>query len=187
MSQKASLSPPPTPTRPYLLDYVFLLSGCGLSLYLMDLHPWTVEAEDYVTPYALRSAIAFLPRLTRLADGVILLFPLFFLPQFVLGRRQEIASGEWLWILAWFGTVALVGVAVVRHLIGLPEWLDPYAQALRWIWYLGFGTAMTFIALILVLYGLFRRAPMPWTHGLGLVLVVWPMLPLVGILVLTKK
>jgi hypothetical protein len=187
MSQKPSPSQPRTPTRPYLLDYALLLGGFALSLYLMDLYRWTVVPEDYITDHALRSVIEFLPRLVRIPEGVILFFPLFFLPQFVLGRRQEIASGEWLWIIAWFGTAALVGVAVVRHLIGLPDWLDSYAQAVRWIWHLGFGTALALIALLLVPIGLIRRGPMPWTHGLGLVLVLWPILPLVGILILTKK
>ena len=94
----------------------------------------------------------------RMPEGVILLFPLFFLPQFILGRRQEISPGEWLWILAWFGTVALTGLTLVRHLVGLPEWLDPvFAERLRWIWHLGFGTALAVIALILVLVGLIRR------------------------------
>jgi len=187
MSQKPSFSLPPTPTRPYLLDYCLLLCGFALSLYLMDLHPWPVEAADFVPGRALHVAVEFLPRLTRLPEGVILLFPFFFLPQFVLGRRQEIASGEWLWILAWCGTVALACVMVVRVVVGLPDWLDPYAQAVRWIWHLGFGTALALVALLLLLFGLIRRRPMPWTHGLGLVLVLWPILPLVGILALTKK
>jgi hypothetical protein len=187
MSQKPSVSLSPTPTRPYLFDYFLLLSGFGLSLYLMDLNPWTVEAADVVSHDALRKAIEFLPRLMRLTEGVILFFPFFFLPQFVLGRRQEIASGEWLWILAWFGTVALVGVAVVRQLFGLPGWLDPYAQALRWIWHLGFGTAMALVAVLVALIGLFRRRPTPWTHGCGLVLMMWPILPMAGILMLTKR
>jgi hypothetical protein len=187
MSQKASPSPPRTPTRPYLLDYFFLLGGFALSLYLMDLHRWTVEPQDYVTDHTLRSAIEFLPRFLRIPEGVVLLFPLFFFPQFVLGRRQEVASGEWLWILAWFGTAALVALAVVHHLSGLPSWLDSYVQAARLIWHLGFGTALALIALILVPVGLIRRAPMPWTHGLGLVLMIWPILPLAGILLLTKK
>jgi hypothetical protein len=186
MSQRATLSKP-TPTRPYLLDYFLLLAGFALSLYFMDLYRWSVEPQDYITEYAWRSVIEFLPRLVRIPEGVILLFPFFFLPQFALGRRQEIASGEWLWILAWFGTGALAAVAVVRHLVGLPEWLDQYAQAVRWIWHLGFGTALALIALLMVPVGLIRRRPTPWTHGLGLILMIWPILPLAGILVLTKK
>jgi hypothetical protein len=104
----------------------------------------------------------------------------------VLGRRQEITSGEWLWILTWLGTAALTCLAVFRHVVGFPEWLDPYTYTVRWIWHLGFGMAMALLALILIAYGLIRRRPLPWTHGLGLVLVLWPILPLIGILALTK-
>lgn len=184
MSQKPSL--PPTPTRPYLFDYWFLLAGFGLSLYLMDLNPMTVEPLDALSNPVWRAWVMFLPRLMRLPEGVVLFFPIFFLPQFVLGRRQEITSGEWLWILTWLGTAALTCLAVFRHVVGFPEWLDPYTYTVRWIWHLGFGMAMALLALLLIGYGLIRRRPMPWTHGLGLVLVLWPILPLIGILALTK-
>ncbi len=189
MSQKPSPSVPPVPTRPYLFDYFFLLCGFALSLYLMELHRVIVEPADYITNPILRAWFAFLPHLLRLPEGVILLFPLFFLPQFALGRRQEISSGEWLWILTWFGTVVLTGLTLVRASITLPEWLAPYVnylQTVRWIWHLSFGVALAVLAVLLGLWGLIRRSPLPWTHGLGLVLVVWPIAPLVLILLLKK-
>ena len=52
--------------------------------------------------------------------------------------------------------------------------------------HLGFGMAMALLAVLIGIWGLIRRAPMPWTHGLGLVLVVWPVVPLVLILLLKK-
>lgn len=186
MSQNSAPSLPRVPTRPYLLDYFFLLCGFALSLYLMELHPLTIEPLDSITSPFLRGWIEFLPRLLRLPEGVILLFPLFFLPQFILGRRQEISSGEWLWILAWFGTVTLTTLTLVRAAVGLPDVLVPYLLTVRWIWHLGFGAALALLAVLMGLYGLIRRAPLPWTHNLGLVLMVWPILPLAGILLLKK-
>jgi hypothetical protein len=179
--------PPAPPTRPHLLDYFLLLGGFAVSLYLMDLHPWSVQPLDSITSEPWRRIIEFLPRLVRLPEGVILFFPLFFLPQFILGRRFEISTGEWLWIIAWCGTALLTGIAVTRALNGLPDWFAPYAQVVRLIWHVGFGTALAVVALVLIIYNLFRRAPMPWTHGFGLALVVWPIPPLVGILLLTKS
>jgi hypothetical protein len=76
MSQKPSSSP--TPTRPYLLDYWFLLAGFGLSLYLLDLNPLTVEPLDAISNQVLRAWIEFLPRLMRLPEGVVLFFRSFF-------------------------------------------------------------------------------------------------------------
>jgi hypothetical protein len=187
MSHQASPYPPPAPTRPYLLDYFLLLVGFGLSLYLTDLSPLAVEPADQIAQPALRSWVVFLPRLMRLPEGVILFFPVFFVLQKVMFRRQEITSGEWLRLIAWLGTAGLTCIAAFRQMVGLPDWLDPLWQTVRWVWYLGFGAALAATALLLGLIGLVRRAPMPWTHVLGLVLMVWPIPPLVGILLLAKK
>jgi hypothetical protein len=187
MSQKATPYLPQAPTRPYLLDYFLLLVGFGLSLYLIDLSPLAVQPADQITHPALRASVAFLPRLMRLPEGVILLFPVFFVLQKVMLRRQEVTSGEWLWLIAWLGTGGLTCIAAFRQVVGLPDWLEPFWQTVRWVWYLGFGAALAVTAVLLGLYGMVRRAPMPWTHGLGLVLMVWPILPLAGILLLTKK
>ena len=67
-------------TRPTLVDYLLLLAGVGLSLYLMDLSPFGVDATDNISDPGLRAAIPFLPRLLRLPEGVILLLPLFVAP-----------------------------------------------------------------------------------------------------------
>jgi hypothetical protein len=184
MSQKPFTAPPPP--RPYLLDYFLLLVGFSVSLYLMELSPLTVEPRDEVTHHVARAWVVFLPLLLRVPEGIILFLPVFFLLQFVMLRKHEITSGEWLWIIDWMGTTALTGVAAYRHEFGLPEQLETYWPTARWVWYLGFGAAMAALAALATLYNLIRRAPMPWTHGLGLALVLWPVVPLVGILLLTK-
>jgi hypothetical protein len=187
MSQKASPYLPSAPPRPYLLDYLLLLVGFSLSLYLMDLSPLAVEPADQVAQPALRAWVVFLPRLMRLPEGVILFFPVFFVLQKILLRRQAITSGEWLWMIAWLGTAGLTCIAAFRQLVGLPDWLDSLWTVVRWVWYFGFGAALAATALLLALYGVVRRAPMPWTHTLSLALMLWPIPPLVGILLLTKK
>ena len=70
MSQKPSAVVPPVPTRPYLLDYFFLLCGFALSLYLLEWHALIVEPPDSITNSFLRAWIMFLPRLLRLPEGV---------------------------------------------------------------------------------------------------------------------
>jgi hypothetical protein len=46
--------------------------------------------------------------------------------------------------------------------------------------------SLALIAAILALLTLFHREPPPWTHHLGLALILWPVLPLVGMLLLGK-
>ena len=43
---------------------------------------------------------SFLPTVMRLPEGVLLLGPVFFLLQVILGRRQGPTGAEWLWV-AW--------------------------------------------------------------------------------------
>ena len=71
--------------------------------------------------------------------------------------------------------------------MGLPGFLEEWWGPFRWVWYFGFGVALAMPALGFALFGLIRRRPMPWTHGLGLALALWPVLPLLGILLLSKK
>jgi hypothetical protein len=168
-----------------VIDYLLLLAGAGLSLYLIDLGPLSVEASGNITDPALKAGIEFLPRLLRLPEGVILLLPFFYLLQMILGRRDSLTAGEWLWLLSWVGTVLLTVLAVFRHLNVLPEFIREKLLLIQFVWYVGFELAMAAVALLLILAGFFRPAR-PWTHQLGLALALWPVPAIAGILTLTK-
>jgi hypothetical protein len=172
-------------SRPTLIDYLLLLAGAGLSLALIKLSPFSVEPSDAVTQRALRAAIPLLPRLLRLPEGVILLLPLFFATQFVLGRRDSLTAAEWLWLLSWCGTAILTVLAGCDHFNLLPELLQTNVLLIRLIWYVGFELAMALLACVLIVAGFFRPAR-PWTHQLALALALWPVAPLAGILALSK-
>jgi len=176
---------PVSVSRPTVLDYFFLLAGVGLSLFLMEFHPLKVEASDLITNDALRGAIAYLPQLLRLPEGVILVFPVFFIAQFALGRCQGLTAGEWLWLLSWFGTAMLTALAVCNHYQFLPDFVQTNLLLIRFTWYIGFGLAMAGVALFLFIVGFFG-AVRPWTHQLALALALWTVAPLAGILTLTK-
>jgi hypothetical protein len=167
------------------LDYLLLLAGAGLSVYLMQLGSFTVEASDAIGQIQLRAFIAFLPSLLRLSEGIILLLPVFFVLQLVRGRRDGPTAAEWLWLLSWFGTAFLTAVGVCEHLDLLPGFVLAHLLLVRFIWYIGFELAMAALAVVVLCVGFFRP-PRPWTHQLGLALALWPVAPLAGILTLTK-
>jgi hypothetical protein len=172
--------------RPTLLDYLLLLLGAGTSLYLMRLHPMHAEAEESLTEPLLREFVAFLPEPMRLSEGIVLLWPVFFAIERVRGRKQSLTAAEWLWVISWIGIALLTGLSAWEKWGVLPEFLQSYSAKPWLLWYVIFVPSMAALAAILVPVGLFRFGQQPWTHSLGLALVLWPALPLAGILLLGK-
>jgi hypothetical protein len=176
----------PFTSRPTLADYCLLLLGCGLSLYLIRLGPMPAAAEESRTDPGLREVVALLPETMRLPEGVLLLWPVFLALQRLRGRRQGLTFGEWLWVLAWLGTALLTGLSAWERWGTLPEFAQPYTAKPRLLWYVLLVPSMAALAGVLALGGLLRRVPAPWTHTCGLALVLWPVAPLAGILLLGK-
>jgi hypothetical protein len=180
-------------SRPSLLDFFLLLVGYALSFFLARLPlPFFPEPATGAIP-GTHGAADVLPRLLQLPDGVILLWPFFYLIQLGLGRSRGMTAGEWLWLFAWLGNAALHTLALLVRLMALSEALRTYNTALatysvywtHWpaiIWYVILIPSMAVIAVVIALLGAFSRESPPWTNNLGLVLIIWPILPLVGIL-----
>jgi hypothetical protein len=181
----SSISVPGQRSRPTVVDYLVLLAGAGLSIGLIKISPFNVEAANSISDTTVRGAVAFLPRLLRLPEGIILLLPLFLLIQFVRGRREALTMAEWLWLVSWCGTAALTALAAFDHFNLLPEFLRTHLLLIRFVWYVGFDLAIALLASALIVVGFFRP-PRPWTHQLALALALWPVAPLAGILTLTK-
>src|SRR5262249_51873398 len=80
------------PSRPTLVDYVFLLVGCSVSLYLLSFSPLGVKATHENRPAFLNELIVFLPRLLRLPEGIVLMGPIFYLTQLVRRRAWGLTS-----------------------------------------------------------------------------------------------
>jgi hypothetical protein len=173
-------------SRPTLVDYVFLLVGCSLSLYLLSFSPLSVQATYENRPAFLDELITFLPAAMRLPEGIILMGPIFYLTQLVRRRAWSLTSLEWLWLLNGLGVAVLVGVAAWDRSGTVPDFLGPYATLPRKLWYLIFVPSMAVLAAVLGILGLVRRTAVPWTHTFGLVLLVWPAAPLLGVVSLAK-
>ena len=188
MSQKPAPAPPPPPrpSRPTLVDYFLLVLGFALSTYLTRVGPLPVEAREIVADPRLQTAVTYLPDVMRLPEGVLLLGPLFLITQFVMGRRQGLTSIEWLWVLSWLGVVVLSGLTAWRNVIPFPDAVLPYIALVPRLWYVLLVPSMAALAVVLRLLGLFSRRPAPWTYSFGLVLLVWPVLPLAGILAVAR-
>ena len=180
-------------SRPSLLDFFLLLVGCALSFFLFRLPlPFFQEPAAGLVP-ASHGLADVLPYLLQLPDGIILLWPFFYLLQLGLGRSRGMTAGEWLWLFAWLGNATLHTLALLVQLVAVSQVLAAYDTSLapysalwtHWpalIWYVILIPSMALIAVLIALLGAFSREPPPWTNNLGLVLIIWPLLPLAGIL-----
>jgi hypothetical protein len=171
--------------RPGILDFFLLLAGCALSFSLARM-PLLREPAPNGLPLA-AALVPALPSLLRLPEGVLLLGPLFYLSQRVRGRYQPLTAAEWLWSFAWLGTAGMTALAALLHGSVLSEAARPYIAF--WpplLWYLVLVPSLALVAAVLVPFGLFRREPPPWTHSLGLALLLWPILPLACLLAFGK-
>jgi hypothetical protein len=160
------------------------MGGVCLSLYLMEIAPVRAEAAESEESPVVRQVVEFFPRALRVGEGVILLWPFFYVTQLLRGRRQPLTGAEWLWVVSWVGVVVLSAIGISDLLGATPEILQRWGITLRRLWYVVFVPSMGALAVVITLAGLLRRVPPPWTHSLGLGLVLWPVAPLAGILTL---
>jgi hypothetical protein len=165
-----------------VVDYVFLLMGGALSLYLLHIGRLTAEPTPSRSSPALRELVEFLPEVMRLPEGILLMWPAFYLAQLVRRRAEGLTGVEWLWFISWLGVAVLTGLAVWQHSGTLPESLSRYAVMPRKLWYLIFVPSLGLLALVLGILGSLHRGSAPWTHTFGLVLLAWPIAPLLAIL-----
>jgi hypothetical protein len=176
-SKPLVLSPP---LRPSVVDYLFLLVGASLSLYLIELGVLTAEGGETSTPAFLH----FLPHAMRIPEGILLLWPLFYVTQRLRGRKEGLTAVEWLWIIGWIGIAVLTLLAALQTTGNLPESMQKYAATPRRLWYYVFAPVLAGLAVLLGMGGLLRRGPSPWTHTFGIALLLWPVGPLAVVLAL---
>jgi hypothetical protein len=183
----AATSPAPVPAaRPTFFDYLLLMVGCALSLVLVQImiadRGLRISPTADTPPDVARLLLPILPFLLFLPEGIILLWPLFYSTQWLRGRKQPLTGGEWLWGVAWILSLAFLGWLALLNWGDPPEFLNPAAPPPR-LWFYVIVPALAGIALLIFLIDLFGRWRQPWTHSLSLVLALWPVLPLVALLV----
>jgi hypothetical protein len=180
-------SPVATPvSRPTAVDYLLIFLGCGLSLYLNQISGPQPKAKDHIPLWIAQDLVPQLPPLLLLPQGIILLWPLFYGTQRLLGRSQALSAGEWLWGVAWLGTLLVTGWVLWGHLGNLPAFADHLDYPPQFLWTIVAGPAMAVTASLIGLISLLARWQQPWTHTFGLVLLIWPMIPLGGLLLWTE-
>ncbi len=169
-------------SRPTGLDYFLVLLGCSLSLFLHAIsHPEPV-ARAQVPAWVAGELLPLLPTLLALPQGIILFWPVFYALQKLRGRRESLGAGEWLLGIAWLGTVLLTAWVLWLHWGGKPGFVDDLTYPPQSLWTIIVVPTLALIALVVGLIGLVGRWKQPWTHTFGLVLLIWPVLPLAGLL-----
>jgi hypothetical protein len=172
----------PALSRPAWLDYLLVLVGCGLSLFLAELSGLRAVRRAALPPALGPALIAVLPALLFLSVGIILLWPVFYATQRIRGRPPGLVAGEWLWGLAWLLAVALTTWVAWKYWGSPPEVL--VSESFQRHIVAGYALAVLslgVIALFLTLLDLVGRWDRPWTHRFGLALMVWPALPLAAL------
>lgn len=179
---RAPVAVPAPVSRPTGLDYLLILAGCSLSFFLHEVsHPDPRPKAD--TPaWVEENLFPTLPRMLTLPQGIILLWPLFYATQKLRGRPAALSAGEWLLGLAWLGTVLVTGWNLWMHWGTPPGFAADLAYPPESVWTVIVLPVMAGVAVLIALVSLFRRRQAPWTHAFGLVLVIWPVLPLIALL-----
>ncbi len=177
----ASETPRPVaPERPNGFDFFVMLLGFSVSLLLLQLRLPVVVPRDPADALVNQSLLPWLKMTMRLSEGVVLMWPILFTAQRVLGRTQKITVVEWLWIGSWLCVATFNVFALVVGLLpedALRNNLDALAYWPSFAWYLVVEPLVALAALLLGLLAAVRRTPVPWTHSFGVVLLIWPVLP----------
>ena len=95
--------------RPTWFDFSLMLIGIGGSLVLSDWSGFKANATEATPPWLEAHFLRFLPDLLFLPVGLLILWPFFYLTQWLRGRMEAMTGGEWLWGLAWLALLPWVG------------------------------------------------------------------------------
>jgi hypothetical protein len=173
-------------SRPTLVDYLLIFLGMCLSIVAGRYSGLHVEPHPDGPPFVTAHLLPWLPTFLLLPLGVLLLWPMFYGTQWLLGRKQPLTWGEWLWGISWVGHLLLIGWVVWATLGEPPAFLNPEQHRPPVVWVVLVVPALALIALVLAVVGLIGARRQPWTHAFGLALALWPALPLAGILLWGK-
>jgi hypothetical protein len=179
--------PAPLPLRPTLFDFFIILLGASASLALFQFRLIRVLPSSAGAAWSgTAMTLPLLEQMLHLSEGIILMWPFFLGIQRLRGRTQGLTLMEWLWVFAWVGTALVAGLGAWNHWVGIPVDVLGPMRSVCLVWYVILGPSMALLALVIALLGMVVRVPPPWTHSCGIALVVWPVLPLAGILALGK-
>jgi hypothetical protein len=172
---------PVVSTRPRFLDYFLILLGSGFSLVLAEMSG--LRATEETPGRFLGALMRVFPHLLFLPLGILLCWPMFYTTQKILGRQQTLTIAEWLWGLAWLADLFLTVWILWKGLGTAPGFLGTAGfQQGVFVGYIIFAVSLAVIALIVLVIDIFGRWPQPWTHAFGLALMIWPVVPLLVLL-----
>lgn len=159
-------------SRPRVVDYFLMLCGVALSLLLGEWSGLKTRPSADPPDTVVRAIAAIHPYLFFLPLGLLLLWPIFYMTQRIVGRRQPMSAAEWLWGLAWLADLVVIGW-ILWQAFGTP----PDVKRAMITGYIIFVATAAALALAIGLVDLVGRWPQPWTHHFCLVLMIWSVLP----------
>jgi hypothetical protein len=171
---------PPPRQFPIALEYFLILLGLMLSSLVGAWSGVKVAVAPDAPPSAWADGFSVaLPQMLFLPLGVMLLWPLFFLVQKLSGRKQGVTAGEWLWGLAFLASIVIVGIILWRALGEGPGFLTASSFKKNFLLvYMLYALGMALVSLVILIISALGRWVTPWTHTFGLVLLLWPAMPL---------
>jgi hypothetical protein len=175
-------TPPVSVSRPSFVDYFLILVGVALSLFLVHFSGLRVNAKPETPEKVQHFVLPFLPTLLFLPLGIILLWPFFYCTQWALSRKAGLTFGEWLWGIAWLGSLALIGWHAWLIWGEPPSFLNDPTYRPPVVWFFAVVPVIALLAIFLWLVDLIARWKQPWTHTFSLVLAIWPLVPLGAVL-----
>src|SRR4051812_30609952 len=101
--------------RPTWFDFFIILIGFALSLVLADWSGFAAHARENTPAWVAEYLLKYLRELLLMPVGVLLLWPLCYLTQWLRGRSEPMSSGEWLWGLAWLAVLPWVAWIIWQH------------------------------------------------------------------------
>jgi hypothetical protein len=169
------------------MDYFLIFLGVAFSIFLTQISGPRPMPKPETPPWVAETIFPILPALLGLPQGVVLFWPLFYCIQRLVGRPQALTAAEWLWGVAWLGTVLLVVWAFWMRFGEAPAFAEKLAYPPQAIWTIIVVPTLAGLAFLIGLISLFGRWKQPWTHTFGIVLMIWPVIPLAALLLWSQS
>ncbi|MGF1581657.1 MAG: hypothetical protein ACFCD0_20200 [Gemmataceae bacterium] len=178
------VTPPQTPpalelgpaASPIWIEYLVLLCGCGLSLWLTEILGLKVDESSQEASWK-RS----LPLLLFFPVGLVSVWPVLFSIGRIRGRSKRLTLVEGLWGVLWLFDVLLIATICVYANVDWSEFdvveKDDVKSIGRGLLVI-VGALSVVAGIVFALIGRIFSGHKAWTHHFGIAMLLWPAIPI---------